>query len=130
MTRRIAIQPAALPKPFGVWTPVIACEPGKMVFISGLTARAPDGSVVGEGDYGAQTKQVCENLKAAVEAAGGTLRDIMSVTVFVVGLAEFSAIHKVRQAYFPAEAPASTMVQVSSLVDPKCLIEINAIAVL
>jgi 2-iminobutanoate/2-iminopropanoate deaminase len=130
MTKKIPIHPAKLPKPFGVWTPVIACEPGRMVFISGLTARAPDGHVVGIDDYEAQTRQVCENLKASIEAAGGTLADIMSVTVFVVGMAEFKAIHAVRKEYFPIDPPASTMLQVSGLVDPLCLIEINAIGVL
>ena len=54
MSVKIGIEPKSLPKPFGVWTPAIACEPGQMLFISGLTARAPDGSVVGEGDYRAQ----------------------------------------------------------------------------
>jgi 2-iminobutanoate/2-iminopropanoate deaminase len=130
MSTKQGIEPTSLPKPFGVWTPAIACEPGKMLFISGLTARAPDGSVVGEGDYRAQTRQICENLKATVEAAGGTLDNIMSVTVFVVGLDDFTGIHEVRREYFPATPPASTLVQVSSLVDPKCLIEINAIAVI
>jgi 2-iminobutanoate/2-iminopropanoate deaminase len=130
LSAKEGIEPTKLPKPFGAWTPAIACEPGKMLFISGLTARAPDGTVVGEGDYEAQTRQICENLKATVEAAGGTLDNIMSVTVFVVGLEQFEAVHRVRREFFPDTPPASTLVQVASLVDPKCLIEINAIAVM
>lgn len=130
MSKKIAIQPEKLSKPFGVWTPVIASEPGKMVFISGLTARNVEGEVVGEGCYATQTRQICENLKAAVEAAGGTLDDIMSVTAFVVKLEGFQEITQVRREYFPKDPPASTMVQVVSLLDPKCLVELNAIAVI
>jgi enamine deaminase RidA (YjgF/YER057c/UK114 family) len=132
MTKKIALHPKALPKAFGVWSPAITCESGKLLFISGLTARDPAGNVVGEGDYAAQTRQVCENLKATVEEAGGTLDDIMSVTVFAcdVDKDKFDAIHKVRKEYFPQDPPASTMVQITRLVDKRCLIEINAIAVL
>ena len=123
------IAPSALPKPFGVWSPAILCsEVRRILYISGLTARDPSGAVVGEGDYAAQTRQVCENLKATVGAAGGTLSDIVSVTVFVIDIEQFDAIHRVRREYFPKDPPTSTMVQVSRLVDKRCLIEINAVA--
>ncbi|HEY0568209.1 MAG TPA: RidA family protein, partial [Xanthobacteraceae bacterium] len=56
---------------------------GRLVFISGMTARRPDGSIAGIGDIEAQTRQVCENLKAAVEEAGGTMDDICRVDVYV-----------------------------------------------
>lgn len=130
MTKKVPITPKAMAQAFGVWTPAIACEAGRMVFISGMTARDGHGNVVGEGDYAAQTRQVCENLKKAVEAAGGTLDDIMQVTVFAVDVEHFAEIHKVRREYFPSNPPASTMVEVPRLVDKRCLIEINAIAVL
>ena len=103
---------------------------GKMVFISGMTARHPDGSITGVGDIKAQTKQVCENLKAAVEEAGGSLDDIVRVDVYVRNMEHFEAIHEVRRQYFTGIAPASTMVEVSKFVSPDYLIEINAIAVL
>ena len=125
------IVPSALPKPFGVWSPAILCSGSRRtLYISGLTSRDASGAVVGEGDYAAQTRQICENLKATVEAAGGSLSDLVSVTVFVVDIEQFDAIHRVRREYFPKEPPASTMVQVSRLVEKKCLIEINAIAVI
>jgi 2-iminobutanoate/2-iminopropanoate deaminase len=130
MAKKIPVVPNDMAKPGGVWTPAMACEPGRMVFISGMTARDASGAVVGEGDYAAQTRQVCENLKKAVEAAGGTLDDIMQVTVFAVDVEQFDAIHRVRREYFPENPPASTMVQISRLNDPRFLIEINAIAVL
>lgn len=103
---------------------------GKLVFISGMTARHPDGSITGVGNIDAQTRQVCENLKAAVEEAGGTLDDIVRVDVYVRNMEHFEAIHKVRREYFTGIAPASTMVEVSKFVSPDYLIEINAIAVL
>jgi 2-iminobutanoate/2-iminopropanoate deaminase len=109
---------------------VIAPAGGRMVFISGMTARGVDGGVVGAGDIEVQTRQVCENLKHAVAAAGGTLNDVVRVDVFVRNIEHFDAIHRVRREYFEAPAPASTMLEVSKMVLPEMLIEINAIAVI
>jgi enamine deaminase RidA (YjgF/YER057c/UK114 family) len=103
---------------------------GKLVFISGMTARRADGSTAGIGDIEAQTRQVCENLKAAAEAAGGSLADVCRVDVYVRNIENFDIIHKVRREYFSAPLPASTMVEVSKLVSPDYLIEISAIAVI
>jgi 2-iminobutanoate/2-iminopropanoate deaminase len=103
---------------------------GKLVFISGMTARRPDGSIAGIGNIEEQTRQVCENVKAAVEAAGGTLADVCRVDVYVRNIENFAIIHKVRREYFAAPLPASTMVEVSKMVSPDYLIEISAIAVL
>jgi reactive intermediate/imine deaminase len=103
---------------------------GRLVFISGMTARRPDGSIAGIGDIEAQTTQVCENIKQAVETAGGTLADVCRVDVFVRNMEHFDQIHKVRRQYFKEVAPASTMVEVCKMTSPDYLIEINAIAVL
>ena len=103
---------------------------GKLVFISGMTARSADGSIAGIGDIEVQTKQVCENIKAAVEAAGGKMDDIVRVDVYVRNMEHFEQIHKVRREYFKAPAPASTMVEICKMTSPDYLIEINAIAVL
>lgn len=103
---------------------------GRMVFISGMTARNKEGGVTGVGDVGAQTHQVCQNLQAAIEEAGGTLDDIARVDVYVRNMEDFPAIHAVREQYFTGIAPASTMVEVSKFVNKDYLIEINAIAVL
>lgn len=103
---------------------------GRLVFISGMTARRPDGTVAGVGDIEAQTRQVCDNVKAAVEAAGGTMDDICRVDVYVRNMEHFDAIHKVRRDYFQPPLPASTMVEVTKMTHPDYLIEISAIAVL
>src|SRR6202171_4707183 len=103
---------------------------GRLVFISGMTARRADGTIAGIGDIEAQTRQVCENIKAAVEEAGGTLDDVCRVDVYVRNMEHFDLIHKVRREYFKPPAPASTIVEVCKMPSPEYLIEINAIAVL
>jgi 2-iminobutanoate/2-iminopropanoate deaminase len=120
-----------LRQPSGVFSHATMVEAtGRFVFISGMTARRVDGSIAGIGDVTAQTRQVCENLKSAVEAAGGTLDDICRVDVYVRNMEHFDAIHKVRAEYFKPPLPASTMVEVSKMTSPEYLIEISAIAVL
>ena len=103
---------------------------GTMVFISGMTARRADGTIAGIGDVTEQTKQVCENLKAAMAAAGGTLDDICRVDVYIRNMEHFPLIHEVRRQYFSPPLPASTMVEVTKMTSPEFLIEISAIAVL
>ena len=124
------VSTTAIRKPVGVFSQATMVEAkGKLVFISGMTARRPDGSIAGIGDITEQTRQVCENIKAAVEAAGGTLDDVCRVDVYVRNMEHFEAIHKVRSQYFKSPLPASTMVEVTKMVSPEYLIEINAIAV-
>lgn len=103
---------------------------GRMVFVSGMTARNAAGGVTGVGDVTAQTHQVCRNLESAIQAAGGTLDDIVRVDVFVRDIGHFEAIHAVRRQYFTGVPPASTLVEVSNFVNSEYLIEINAIAML
>jgi 2-iminobutanoate/2-iminopropanoate deaminase len=118
-------------KPIGVFSQATVVEArGRLVFISGMTARRADGSIAGIGNIEVQTRQVCENIKAAVEGAGGRLDDVCRVDVFVRNMEHFNAIHKVRGEYFKPPLPASTMVEVTKMVSPDYLIEINAIAVI
>jgi 2-iminobutanoate/2-iminopropanoate deaminase len=128
--KKTEIRSQKLPTPSGHFAQAIAIEAkGRLVFISGMVAKGGDGKVVGVGDIEAQTKQVCENLKAAVEAAGGTMDDICRVDVYVRNMEHFDRIHKVRREYFKSPPPASTMVEVSKFTSPDYLIEISAIAV-
>lgn len=124
------IRSEALAKPNGHFSPAVGADPkGRLVFVSGMTARRPDGTIAGIGDVEEQTRQVCENLRAAMEAAGGTLDDICRVDVYVRNMEHFDAIHNVRREYFTPPAPASTMVEVNKFTSPDYLIEISAIAV-
>ena len=94
--------------PSGVFSQATVIEAqGRLVFISGMTARRPDGTIAGIGDITAQTKQVCENIKSAVETAGGTLDDVCRVDVYVRNMEHFKEIHAVRQEYFKPPLPAS-----------------------
>ena len=124
------IQSEKIRQPSGHFSQAIAVEAkGKLVFISGMTSRRADGTIAGIGDIEAQTRQVCENVKSAVEAAGGTLANVCRVDVYVRNMENLAPIHKVRREYFKSPAPASTMVEVSKFTSPDYLIEINAIAV-
>ena len=118
-------------KPSGHFSHANAIEArGRIVFISGMTSKRADGSIAGVGDIEVQTRQMCENVKAAVEAAGGTMADICRVDVYVKDMAEFETIHRVRREFFPNPPPASTMVAISGFTHPDYLIEMNAIAVI
>jgi enamine deaminase RidA (YjgF/YER057c/UK114 family) len=120
-----------LPPPSGHFAQASLVEAkGRLLFISGMLAKGPDGAIVGRGDIEAQTRQVCENLKAAVEAAGGTLDDICRVDVYIRNMEHFPIIHRVRREYFTGAPPSSTMVEVAKFTTPDALIEISAIAAL
>ena len=122
---REAIVTDKVPKPGGHFAQAIAVEArGKLVFISGMVAQRPDGTIAGIGDIEAQTRQVCENIKA-----GGTLANVCRVDVYVRNMENLAPIHKVRREYFPSPPPASTLVEVSKFTHPDYLIEMNAIAV-
>lgn len=120
----------AVAKPAGIMSQGIAVAAGRMVFASGQVARGVDGQLVGRGDIRAQTRKTLQNLQAVLAEGGAAMDDVVKVTVFVTNLAEhFSAIHEVRSEFFKPDYPASTLVEVSRLVDPDMLIEIEAIAV-
>ena len=108
----------------------LATRVGNQVFISGQVAIDAEGQLVGKGDLVAQTRQVLENIKALVEAAGGNMDDIVKTTTFVTSMQDFAKTVPTRREYFHEPYPASTAVQVARLVDPDWLIEIEATAVL
>jgi reactive intermediate/imine deaminase len=102
---------------------------GNFVFTSGQVARNPQGEIVGKGDIKVQTRQALENIKSVLETGGATMEDIVKLTVFVIDVKHFSQIHEVRAEYFKTDYPASTLVEITALVHPDMLIEIEAIAV-
>ena len=108
----------------------IRAEAGPLLFIAGQVALDAGGKLVGPGDIRAQATQVLENIRAIVEANGGTMADIAKVTVFVRDIAAFNTISDIRARYFPKDGPASAIVEVSALAWPEFLIEIEAIAAL
>ncbi len=108
----------------------LATRVGNLLFISGQVALDAEGRLVGKGDVEAQARQVLANIKALVEAAGGNMDDVVKTTTFVTDMRQFPRTTALRREYFREPYPASTAVQVSQLVAPDWLIEIEAVAVL
>ena len=103
---------------------------GRIVFVSGCVATDGAGRVVGGSDIVAQTRQVHENIKRCLTAAGATFADICKVTVFLRNINDREKVNTVRKEYFGAHRPASTLVEISRLVRDDYLIEIEATAVI
>lgn len=102
---------------------------GLPVFISGQVAQDPAGNVVGEGNIEAQVERVFQNLRTVVNACGGSMDDIVKITVFATDLSYRPAIAAARMRYFrPGFMPASTFLVVKGLADPRFLVEIEAVA--
>jgi enamine deaminase RidA (YjgF/YER057c/UK114 family) len=122
------INPDALSKPTG-YSHVVTVTGGKPVFIAGQVSLDRQGNVVGVGDLKAQARQVYENLKTALAAAGATFKDVTKITTFLTRIDRIAEVREVRAAYFQgAEPPASTTVGVTGLARPELLIEIEAVA--
>ena len=113
-----------------LYSHVIVASGEKMVFVSGQLARNKNGEIVGAGDMRAQIRQVGENLKNALEAAGATLDDLVKTTTFVTDIDEFFKHVDIRHDYLGVSLPASTTVEVRRLSHPDLLVEIEAMAVL
>jgi reactive intermediate/imine deaminase len=122
------INPESLPDPAG-YTHVIEAAGGRTLYVSGQIAVDASGRVVRPGSLREQTRQVFENLKAALAAADATLAHVVKITVFVTDMSDIQAFRDVRREYLGDAAPASTLVQVVRLARPELLIEIEAVAV-
>ena len=121
--------PNTMPKSVG-YSQVATVTGGTIVFISGQVALDKSGNVVGKDDFKAQLEQVFENLKAAVEAAGGTFDDIIKLNSYVVDMSHLADFREVRDKYVNVKnPPASTAVQVPRLFRPEFLVEVEAVAV-
>ncbi len=131
MVRR-EIRSPSLPAPMrgGAYSSGVEVPAGRTVYVSGQVSLDAEGNVVGEGDVRLQTETVLEHVKTVVEEAGGGMGDIVKVTVFITDMGLYDEIHEIRRRYFEEPYPASSMVEVSALIDPRLLIEIEAVAVI
>jgi reactive intermediate/imine deaminase len=111
------------------WEPVVgysrAVRVGSMVWVAGTTATGPDGRIMAPGDAAAQTRQVLENVRVALGRAGARMNHVVRTRIFVRDIRDWEAIGRVHGEYFGAIRPATAMVEVSGLVDPEMLVEIE-----
>jgi reactive intermediate/imine deaminase len=128
--RTTAMNPEAIASPAPNYSHAVRIETGDgvLLFVSGQLPFDHDGTLVGEGDMARQTEAVFENLKAILEANGGSFADVVKTSTFVTDISQLPVVREVRSRYLPDPPPASTAVEISALARPEALIEVEAVA--
>lgn len=130
MAVRKAIQPDSVAVPKTAYSQGMEVSGKTLIFTAGQLPFDVNGDLVGEGDFRAQVTQVFENLKAVLESGGASFNDVVKLNIYVTDVKYLPVVQEVRVRYLTKPYPATTLVQVSGLANPKAMVEIEAIAVL
>ncbi|NLO05563.1 MAG: RidA family protein [candidate division WS1 bacterium] len=129
MIRR-EVRPASVPQPVAEYAQGVEVSGGRTLYIAGQIALDAEGNLVGNGEFRAQARQVLRNVQAIVEEAGGSISDIVKMTTFLTDMSHYDDFKAVRAEFLRPPYPAATLVEVSSLVRPEWLLEVEAVAVI
>ncbi len=105
-----------------------AVRAGNVIYVAGQVAMSPEGEIVGRGDMKEQARQVFGNIREVLGMAGGEMSDVVKLTAYLTDFSQFDGFAEARREAFPEVTFASTGVEVSGLVDPDLLVEVEAIA--
>ena len=130
MLNKIAMTPDSVSAPVGPYSHSYAVDSGntRMIYVAGQCGTLPDGSIIGDNDMFAQTCQTLLNIEKILQANGASFADVIKTTTYLTDIERRADVSRARAAFLPTPPPPSTLIEVSRLIDPDYLIEIEVVA--